>query len=38
MLKKYSDFLNKYITPDKSKDLGYKKVIYIIKKLLINEN
>jgi len=38
MFKKYSYFLNKYITPDKSKDLGYKKVINTIKKLLINEN
>ena len=38
MAKKYSDFIKKYITPDKSKELGYKKVIYTIKKFLINEN
>jgi len=38
MFRKYSDYSNKYITPDKSKNLGYKKVIYTIKKLLINEN
>ena len=38
IFKKYSNFLNKYIIPDKSKNLGYKKVIYTIKKLLINEN
>jgi len=32
MIKKYSAYINKYIAPDKSKDLGYKKIIYTIKK------